>query len=213
MIKVSANSLLEIIDEILDVSKIEAGKLELDAYPFSLRDCLETVMSIMSSRAHLKNLELACHVPQDIPDGFVGDPTRFNQIVLNLVGNAIKFTERGEIFTRVALESKTEDEACLHVTVKDTGMGIPPDKQKMIFEAFTQADSSTTRRFGGTGLGLTICKEFVAMMRGKIWVESVPGSGSDFHFTVKLPFSKEPVPSRFTPAPVDIAGRSGAGRG
>ena len=208
LIKVSANALLEIIDEILDVSKIEAGKLELDSHPFSLRDTLETAMTIMSSRAHLKNLELACHIPSDVPDGFTGDSTRLNQIILNLVGNAIKFTEKGEIFTRVAVESQTEEGATLHFSVKDSGIGIPADKQKIIFDAFTQADSSTTRRFGGTGLGLTICKEFVTMMNGKIWVESVPGSGSTFHFTAKLNSAKEPVPSRFIPATVDIAGRS-----
>jgi len=207
MIKVSANALLEIIDEILDVSKIEAGKLELDSHPFSLRDTLETAMTIMSSRAHLKDLELACHIPSDVPDGFTGDPTRLNQIILNLVGNAIKFTEKGEIFMRVAIDSQTEESACLHFSVKDSGIGVPADKQKIIFDAFTQADSSTTRRFGGTGLGLTICREFVALMGGKVWVESTPGVGSTFHFTVKLAYAKEPVPSRFMPATVDIAGR------
>ena len=208
MVKVSADTLLELIDGILDVSKIEAGKFGLDSHPFSLRDTLETSMTIMSSRAHLKNLELACHIPSDVPDGFTGDSTRLNQIVLNLVGNAIKFTEKGEIFTRVAIESQTENEACLHFSVKDSGIGVPEDKQKIIFDAFTQADSSTTRRFGGTGLGLTICKEFVAMMGGKIWVESTLGVGSTFHFTAKLAYAKEPVPSRFIPATVDVEGRS-----
>jgi len=206
MIKVSATTLLEIIDGILDVSKIESGKLELDSHPFSLRDSLETVMSLISSRAHSKNLELACHIPPDVPDGFVGDPTRLNQIVLNLVANAIKFTEQGEVFTRVAVDSQTADKACLHISVKDSGIGIPEDKQKIIFDAFTQADSTTTRRFGGTGLGLTICKEFVAMMGGKIWVESRPGKGSTFHFTAELALAKEPVPSRFNPAPFNLEG-------
>jgi|GEM_PF-441888 len=208
MIKLSGDALLEIIDGILDVSKIEAGKLELDSHPFSLRDGLEATMSLMSARAHIKHLELACHIPPELPDGFVGDSTRLNQILVNLLGNAVKFTEKGEVFVRVAMESQTDADACLHFSVKDSGIGIPEEKQKLIFDAFTQADTSTTRRFGGTGLGLTICKELTVMMNGKIWVESMPGSGSTFHFTVRLARATEPVPSRFTPPPVDMAGRA-----
>jgi two-component system, sensor histidine kinase and response regulator len=208
MIKTSADTLLGLIDGILDVSKIEAGKFELDNQPFSLRDSVATTMSILSTHAHVKNLELAFHIPPHIPDGLVGDSGRLNQVITNLVGNAVKFTENGEVVLRVSVGKQTDDDVELRFSVSDTGIGIPQEKQKLVFEAFTQADNSTTRRFGGTGLGLTICKEIVAMMGGAIRLESLPGKGSTFIFTARIGLAKEPVPSHSMLPPIDLAGRS-----
>jgi PAS domain S-box-containing protein len=208
MIKTSADTLLGLIDGILDVSKIEAGKFELDNHPFSLRDCVEATMGILSPRAHAKNLEIAFHIPPHIPDGLVGDSGRLSQVITNLVGNAVKFTEKGEVVLRVSVGAQTADDVELRFSVSDTGIGIPLEKQQLVFEAFTQADNSTTRRFGGTGLGLTICREIVAMMGGGIRVESIPGKGSTFIFTAHLGLAKEPVPSHSMSPPVDLAGRS-----
>ena len=146
-------------------------------------------MKALALRAHKKGLELACHIAPGVPEAVVGDPGRLRQVVVNLVGNAIKFTERGEVVVDVAVESRTDYEARLHVTVIDTGTGIPKERQGVIFEAFAQANSSTTREFGGTGLGLTISSKLVAMMGGRIWVESEPGKGSKFHFTARLGIS------------------------
>jgi PAS domain S-box-containing protein len=185
-VKDSAESLLHLMNDILDFSKIEAGKLELESINFALRETLESTIRTLAARAHHKGLELVCHIPPDIPDAVVGDPGRLCQIVVNLVGNAIKFTERGEVVVRVEAESCSEQEALLHLSVTDTGIGIPPAKQEVIFEAFTQADSSTTRHFGGTGLGLSISSQLVALMGGRIWVESEVGKGSIFHFTARL---------------------------
>jgi two-component system sensor histidine kinase/response regulator len=159
------------------------GKLELDSIDFSLRNSLEDTIKTLAVRAHKKGLELACHIRANVPDALVGDPGRLCQIVVNLAGNAIKFTEHGEVVVHVETGSKIENQVYLHVAVTDTGIGIPPEKQQLIFEAFTQADSSTTRHFGGTGLGLTISSQLVAMMGGRIWVESEVGKGSAFHFT------------------------------
>jgi CheY-like chemotaxis protein len=181
-VKDSANSLLELLNDILDFSKIEAGKLDLDPIDFSLRDDLEVAMKALAVRAHKKGLELACHIPADVPDTLLGDPGRLRQIVINLVGNAIKFTHYGEVVMQVSVEWQIENEICLHFTVTDTGIGIPPEKQQLIFSPFTQADSSTTRQFGGTGLGLAISSQLVAMMGGNIWVESEVNKGSTFHF-------------------------------
>jgi|SRR5579863_1186754 len=192
-VKDSAESLLRLINDILDFSKIEAGKFDLDAVDFSLRESLGDTVKTLALRAHKKGLELACHIPADVPDALVGDPGRLCQIIVNLVGNAIKFTEQGEVVVRVENVSREESaldgghDCRLHFTVTDTGIGIPAAKQKLIFEAFTQADSSTTRQYGGTGLGLTISSKLVAMMGGRIWVESEAGKGSVFHFTACLP--------------------------
>ncbi len=186
MVKTSADALLDIINDILDFSKVEAGKLELDSARFSIRSTLSHTLKPLAFRAHQKGLELAVDVAWDTPDALVGDPGRLRQIVLNLVGNALKFTERGSIVVRVNAEGETTDTVELHVTVTDTGIGIPPDKQALVFEAFEQADSSTTRRYGGTGLGLAIARRLVGMMGGRIWVESAVGKGSTFHFTVRL---------------------------
>ena len=186
IVKSSADALLMVINDILDFSKIEARKLDLEKIAFDFRYTLDDTMKVLSLRAHKKGLELACSVPPEIPDTLLGDPGRLRQILVNLVGNAIKFTERGEVIVRVAIESATEEEMFLHVSVADTGMGIPPDQQERIFEAFSQADGSTTRKFGGTGLGLAISVQLVSLMGGRIWLESEVGRGSVFHFTARL---------------------------
>jgi len=193
LVKESADSLLSIINDILDFSKIEAGKLELDPRSFSLRDGLGDTMKALAFRAHEKRLELACQVAADVPDALVGDSLRLRQVLVNLIGNAVKFTQRGEVVLQVETESQMDEEADLHFRVIDTGIGIPRDKYHAIFEAFVQADSSTTRKYGGTGLGLAICARLVAMMAGKIWVESVVGQGSTFHFTARFKVAKAPV--------------------
>jgi PAS domain S-box-containing protein len=182
----SAESLLRLMNDILDFSKIEVGKLELESIDFALRESLESTIKTLAARAHKKGLELACQIPSDIPDALTGDPGRLCQIVVNLAGNAIKFTDRGEVVVQVKAESCTQQEALLHFSVTDTGIGIAPEKQHLIFEAFTQADSSTTRHFGGTGLGLSISSQLVALMGGRIWVESEVGKGSVFHFTARF---------------------------
>ena len=199
-VKSSADSLLSIINDILDFSKIEAGKLDVETINFLLRDMLDDTMRGSSLRAHQKGLELACHVLPGVPDALQGDPNRLRQIVVNLLGNAIKFTSQGEVVVRVSTLEETSSEAVLHFVVTDTGIGIPPGKQGAIFEAFTQADNSMTRKYGGTGLGLAISSRLVTMMGGRMWVESEPGVGSTFHFTTRFPLQQ--VPARM-PQPVD----------
>lgn len=184
--KDSADALLELLNDILDFSKIEAGKLDLEAINFSLRDDLEMTVRTLAVRAHKKGLELACHIPASVPDTLQGDPGRLRQVVVNLIGNAIKFTAHGEVVMDVSVAEEGSDEVVLHFTVTDTGIGIPPEKQKLIFQPFTQADNSTTRQFGGTGLGLTISSQLVDMMGGKLWVESEVQKGSAFHFTARF---------------------------
>jgi two-component system, sensor histidine kinase and response regulator len=190
--KCSADALLTIINDILDFSKIEAGKLELDPVPFQLREFLARTMKPMAFRADEKGLELLCAVHPNVPSQVIGDPTRLAQIIINLTGNALKFTHQGEVEVCVALESAENNRARLHFSVRDTGIGIPPHKLKSIFDAFSQADTATTRKFGGTGLGLTISTSLVQMMGGRIWVESQLGSGSCFHFTVEIPIAHLP---------------------
>ena len=185
-VKFSADSMLTVINDILDFSKIEAGRLELDPIPFNLRDHVEESARVLAVQAHEKGLELVCNVESDVPEYAVGDVTRLRQILVNLLGNAIKFTQQGEVALEVKLASREHGKLGLHFAIRDTGMGIPKEKQKLIFEAFTQADGSTTRRFGGTGLGLTISARLVNAMNGRIWVESEPGEGSIFHFTATL---------------------------
>ena len=192
-VKYSADSLMTVINDILDFSKIEAGKLGLDPVEFSLRDCVGHAMKTLSVRAHEKNLELACSIPPDLGDAFIGDPVRLRQIVLNLAGNAIKFTDQGEIVLRVQADATDGAGMMLHFAITDTGIGIPPEKLNIIFEAFTQADTSTTRKYGGTGLGLAISKRLVGMMGGRIWVESQVGKGSTFHFTARVGKAAAPV--------------------
>jgi len=201
MVKTSADSLLLVINDILDFSKIEAGKLTIENIDFSLRNTLEETTNALSLRAHQKGLELSCHIPPELPDAVVGDPTRLKQIVMNLVGNAVKFTSEGEVIVQVRMETETEEQAVFHFAVVDTGIGIPLDKQKLIFEAFTQSDSSTTRQYGGTGLGLSISSRLVALMGGSLWVESAPEHGSTFHF--KVGFGLQKLPARSS-LPVDL---------
>jgi signal transduction histidine kinase/DNA-binding response OmpR family regulator len=187
-VRTSANSLLTVINDILDFSKIEAGKLDLDPHDFHLRDALGDMMNGLAVRAHKKGLELACHIDLDIPDVLVGDAMRLQQVMINLIGNAIKFTDRGEVVVSVVMEERGADEIHLRFAVRDTGIGIPKAKQAAVFESFTQADGSTTRRFGGTGLGLAISSQLVALMGGRIGVVSEPAAGSTFYFTA--PFGR-----------------------
>jgi two-component system, sensor histidine kinase and response regulator len=198
-VKTSADSLLALINDVLDFSKIEAGKFELDPIDFNLRDSIDEAIRPLAFRAQQKKLELICYLQPEIPDTLVGDPGRIRQILINLVGNAIKFTETGEIVIRVEMDTLEEDSILLHCKVSDTGIGIPLKKQRVIFEAFSQGDNSTTRKYGGTGLGLTISQRLVALMGGKIWVESEPGKGSTFHFTTLLRLQAHPSKPAIVP--------------
>ena len=198
LVRLSAESLLSVINDVLDFSKIEAGKMELELIPFDLRESLGETMMALSFRAHQKGLELVYEVQPEVPEPLLGDPGRIRQVLVNLVGNAIKFTEHGEIFVCVDEQSPRSATAALHFAVKDTGVGVPMEKQEQIFDAFSQADGSMTRKYGGSGLGLTICVRLVEMMGGRVWLESQPGQGSTFHFTVQLAVqdaaSARPIP-------------------
>jgi two-component system sensor histidine kinase/response regulator len=193
MVKDSADNLLTLINDILDFSKIEAGKLGLDLIEFNLHDTVGNTMKTLAPRASGKGLEFVCQTPPSLPRDLVGDPGRLRQILVNLVGNAIKFTERGEVVVHVETESQTEEGVELHFAVTDTGIGIPREKQELIFAAFAQADASMTRKYGGTGLGLAITSQLVKMMGGRLWVESEPGQGSTFHFTAHFGLAKAPA--------------------
>ncbi len=182
----SADALLSVINDILDFSKIEAGKLDIDAVGFSLRETLETTLKTVAVKAHHKGLELLCDVRPQVPDALIGDPGRLRQVLVNLIGNAIKFTETGEVVVGVERDERGKRGTALHFSVRDTGIGIARAKIETIFEAFTQADNSTTRRYGGTGLGLTISKRLVEMLGGRIWVESQERVGTTFHFTAQF---------------------------
>ena len=193
MVLESGESLLKVINDILDFSKIESGRLDLEQLPFDLRETVGDAMRSLAIRAHSKGLEMSWHVDAKTPPALLGDPNRLRQILINLVGNAIKFTSQGEVAVDVVCESLTPTTASLRVGVSDTGIGIPAHKQARIFAPFEQADSSTTRKFGGTGLGLSISTRLVALMGGRIWVESEVGKGSTFFFAVQLPISSEPL--------------------
>ncbi len=186
IVKDAGESLLALINDILDFSKIEANKLELELAPFALREVLGDAMKTFALRIQGKDLELAFHVAPAVPDDLLGDPYRLRQVITNLVANAVKFTERGEVVLDVSEKSTTNGDILLHFSVRDTGIGIPADKQHLLFNAFSQVDSSTTRRYGGTGLGLAIAVRLVRMMGGEVWVESELGKGSTFHFTAKF---------------------------
>ena len=190
-VKLSADSLLNVINDILDFSKIEAGKVDLEEIDFDLCGCIEGALKTLALRADEKGLELLCDVSPDVPEIVVGDPGRLRQILINLIGNALKFTREGEIALKVRTEVAEQAASILHFTVADTGVGIAAEKLSTIFESFNQADTSTTREFGGTGLGLTISKRLIEMMGGRIWVESELGVGSRFHFTVRLVSAQE----------------------
>ncbi len=227
IVNTSANALLSVINDLLDFSKIEAGKLELDNSSFSLRTVLNETLRALALRAHKKGLELVCDISPDVPDMMLGDAGRLRQVLLNLVGNAIKFTEQGEVVIRVKsevrnpqsetnAESKAEnpkrgpadlrEPIMLHFAVADTGIGISPEKQGRIFEAFEQADNSTTRRYGGTGLGLSIASRLVRLMGGAIAVESTPGEGSTFHFTSRFGRDGAAPNVSAAPAPINLRG-------
>ena len=185
-VKSSAESLLVIVNDILDFSKIEAGKMDFEALAFSIHDTILESVRVLAVSAHKKGVELLANVRPDVPLRLIGDPTRLRQVVINLVGNAIKFTEHGEVVLTVAVDQQAADSVVLRFSIRDTGIGVPADKQQAIFEAFSQADVSTTRRFGGTGLGLAICARLVQLMGGKIALESVLGQGSTFSFTARF---------------------------
>ena len=208
MAKQSSEVLLGVINDILDFSKVESGKLDLECIDFDLADCLSQEMGTLALRAHGKGLELAYRIAPEVPARVAGDPSRLRQIVLNLVNNAIKFTERGEVVLNVEQESHDEKNTELHFRVVDTGIGIPAEKQTLLFQAFTQADTSINRKFGGTGLGLAICARLVSLMGGRIWVESAEGAGSTFHFIVRFgiapPLPPEPPPLDLQQVPILI---------
>ncbi len=191
--KEAAEALLTIINDILDVSKIEAHHLALDRLPFDFRDTVEDAVRLLATRAHEKGLELACRILPAVPAVLLGDPGRLRQVIVNLVGNAIKFTDHGEVVVDIAVDNVAGDEAALKFTVSDTGIGVPAEKQWQIFGPFVQADASTTRRYGGTGLGLTISAKLVELMGGRIWVESEPGKGSRFHFVAHFGMPERPA--------------------
>ena len=188
-VKSSADSLLTILNDILDFSKIESRKLELEAIPFSVRTLVANVLKPLAVKADQKGLELLYEFDPGVPAGIVGDPVRLQQVLTNLVGNAIKFTAHGHVLVEVREEARHNGSTMLHFQVSDTGIGIPAEKHATIFEAFSQGDGSTTRRFGGTGLGLTISSTLVQLMGGRIWVESEAGEGSAFHFTAAFPMA------------------------
>ncbi len=200
-VKLSADSLLNVINDILDFSKIEAGKVDLEEMDFNLCDCIEGSVKAFALRADEKSIELLCEIPPQIPEIVAGDSGRLRQVLINLLGNALKFTSEGEVSLRVMPEVHEDTSHVLHFVVTDTGIGIAPEKLATIFESFNQADTSTTREFGGTGLGLTISRHLVEMMGGKLWVESEVGIGSKFHFTVRVAHAQN------EPVAADAAGR------
>src|SRR5208337_2327893 len=202
-VKSAAQALLGIINDILDFSKIEAGKLDIEKTDFRLEDVLDNLSTIVSQKAQDKNLEFLIAAQHDIPPNLIGDPLRLGQILINLVNNAVKFTERGEVLVTVALEEQLGDRVKVRFSIRDSGIGMTPEQSAKLFQAFAQADTSTTRKYGGTGLGLSISKRLVEMMEGAIWVESEPGMGSTFHFTAWFGVGSEEKRKRFIP---DLAG-------
>jgi signal transduction histidine kinase len=207
MVKSSGESLLSLLNDILDLSKIEAGKLELENSEFSLEDCIEQALQLVSTLAHQKAIDLAWNV-DGVPTLVRGDQLRIRQVLINLVGNALKFTKEGEVSVQAKLAANTKTGMRVHFTIADTGIGVPLDKQRKIFEAFSQADMSTSRRYGGTGLGLSISERLVRLMDGRIWLEGDPGHGSKFHFEIPLLHAEVSAPSvEASPTQLPEAGR------
>jgi two-component system sensor histidine kinase/response regulator len=206
MVMQSAESLLNVINDVLDFSKVESGRVELEHLPFSLRESIGDAIKSLALRSHDKGLELALDVSRNVPDWLLGDAGRLRQIVINLVGNAIKFTREGEVVVEVGLAEQYDHQAVLQFCVADTGIGIPADKLEKVFEAFEQADASTTRNYGGTGLGLAIVRRLVELMHGRVWVESTVGGGSRFYFTARLQLCDQPPPERHGPRREEIKG-------
>jgi two-component system sensor histidine kinase/response regulator len=201
LVRFSGESLLSVINDVLDFSKVESGKLELEKIGFNLYDCVGATIKTLAQRAHAKGLELAYDVGSEVPAHLIGDPGRLRQVLLNLAGNAIKFTEKGEVLIEIAMQSQRDEFVELHFKVTDTGIGIPSEKHQILFHAFTQADTSTTRKYGGTGLGLAISARLIELMGGKIWLESTEGKGSTFHFTVS--YAEQPTQAETSaPGPV-----------
>jgi CheY-like chemotaxis protein/nitrogen-specific signal transduction histidine kinase len=200
--KEAATALLGVIDEILDLSKIEAGHVELESIPFSLAETLRGLLKTVALRAHQKGLDLVSNVDPDVPDTLVGDPTRLRQVLVNLLGNAIKFTATGSVILRVAKEGETGDHLRLRFSVIDTGIGFTAEQRRRIFEPFTQAEAGTSRRYGGTGLGLSISARLVQMMHGRLEVESEPGEGSSFHFVAALDRVSKTYRTNANPSPL-----------
>jgi CheY-like chemotaxis protein len=213
IIRVSGDSLLTIINDILDFSKIEAGKLELENTAFDLRECLESAVDLLATRAAEKKLDLAVDIGRDLPSAITGDVTRLRQIVINLLNNAVKFTEHGEVVLAVRLDEENSGNrqdgkaVWLHFYVRDTGIGIPSDRLDRLFQSFSQVDASTSRKYGGTGLGLAISKRLSEMMGGRMWVESEYGHGSTFHFSILAEPAKIDVRTRFHGEQPNLAGR------
>jgi signal transduction histidine kinase/DNA-binding response OmpR family regulator/sensor domain CHASE-containing protein len=205
-VKASAESLLGILNDILDFSKIEAGKLSLEPIDFRLRHTLGATLKALALRAHQKGIELTHYVQPGVPEALMGDSGRLRQIVVNLVGNAIKFTQQGEVVVRVEVERQTPQEVWLHVAVTDTGIGIPSEQQHLVLEPFTQADGSTTRKYGGTGLGLAISKQLIELMGGRLWIESEVGHGSTFHCTLRFTLQQDQMTEPEPVTPIDVRG-------
>ncbi len=195
----AGGNLLNLINDILDLSKVESGHLELESIDFDLNEVLDKAVEILAMRANEKGLELACHLAPDVPSSLIGDPHRLNQILINLIGNALKFTDKGSVIVRITNEPGAATPGVIRFSVTDTGIGIPPEQLAKIFESFTQAHSSTARHYGGTGLGLTISKHLAERMNGRIWAESTVGQGSTFHCTLSFGVTSHPAPSRVVP--------------
>ena len=208
MVRSSSESLLSVINDILDFSKVESGKLDLEMIEFNLYNCVGETIKVLALRAHQKGLELAYDVDPQVPLQLVGDPGRLRQILVNLVGNAIKFTHRGEVLVTIEVQSQDAREVELHFKVRDTGIGIPPEKQGLLFKAFSQADSSTTRKYGGSGLGLAISARLTALMSGEIWLESGEGNGCTFHFTARFALAEKTTQAASSAAASGLQGLS-----
>ncbi len=206
-IRLSGDALLSLINDILDFSKIESGRLELEQQPFDVRACTEEALDLVAARAAERKLELAYFCAADVPPALVGDVTRLRQVLVNLLANAVKFTERGEVVVTIEATPRPDGRAELHVAVRDTGIGIAPDRMDRLFRSFSQVDASTTRKYGGTGLGLAISKRLVELMGGRMWVESTPGVGSTFHFTIVAPVAAAGRPDRAAAAAAVLRGR------